>query len=355
MKKKLQTILCVLCVMLFAGLPVSGCSQEQPTEQKLEKAGKETVQELPIHLEEGWTAGDITANGDTAFYLLVKEEPMAQSMQAVKLCAWDLKSGQENVVYEYASDGFYLNELKAAEDGVFWVRTEGEQQAVERLDPTTGKVKVIEQYGAEEKDILLQSDGKYLTWYCEETASIRGYEIATENLFDVAQQVRVDFPFVRANVIDGICAYAVDQGGKTTIQVYDLAAQKVLQKIPLEGSTALFNIAADRERCLYSYLQEGAMDQRIFVYDYADGKETVVNEDENLYVFSWSYDDGQLFLNERNDNAILVERLDTGARETLSKEGKHLYVLGSTTPDGNYLALDTADEKVPVLTWFQMP
>lgn len=355
MRKKLQIPLCALCVMLSAVLLVSGCSQEQPTEQKQDKDEEETVLELPIQLEEGWTVGDIAANRDTAFYLLVKEEPMALTMQAAKLCAWELKSGEENVVYEYASDGFYLNELEAAADGVFWVRTEGEQRTVERLDLATGDVSVIERYGEEENDILLQSDGKYLTWYCGETASIRGYEIASETLFDVAQQVRVDVPLVRANVIDGICAYAVDQGGKTTIQVYDLAAQKVLQKIPLEGSTVLFNIAADRERCLYSYLQEGVMDQKIFVYDYAEGKETVVNEDESLYVFSWSYADGKLFLNERNNNAIMVETLDTRTIETLSNEGEHLYVLGSTTPDGNYLALDTADEAAPILTCLQVP
>ena len=353
MRKQLRTLLCALCLMLSVALLVSGCSPDQSVEQEQAGEGKGIPQEIPIHPEAGWVTGGIAANGDTAFYLLAKEEPMAQDMRAAKLCTYDLESGEEEVVYEYTNDdGFYLNELEAVADCVFWVRTEGVQRAVERLDLATGDVQVIEQYGEGESDILLQSDGKYLTWYrlADGTASIRGYEIAKETLFDVAKEVSVAFPFIRANVIDGICAYAVDQGEETTIQVYDLTAKKLLQEIPVEKGAALFNITADRERCLYSFLREGVMDQRIFVYDYADGKETVVNEDESLYVFSWSYADGKLFLSERNANAIMVETMETGVTETLLNEQEHLYVLGSTTPDGSYLVLDAVNDAAPILT-----
>ena len=308
-------------------------------------------------MEADWVTGDITANEDTAFYLLAQEIPMAQEMCAVKLCARERSSGQETVVYEYTNDaGFYLNELEATDGNVFWVRRENGKQTVERLDLAAGTVQVIEQYGGAERDILLQSDGKYLTWYCftDGAASIQGYEIAKGTRFDVAKEVSVDFPFARANVIDGVCAYVVDRAGETVIQVYDLAAQKVLREIPLEKGTVLFNVVADEERCLYSLLRDGAMDQRIFVVE--DGKEdvTVVNEDESRYVFSWSYEKGKLLLNERGTNHIVLQNLDSGETQTLTGAGEHLYVLASTTPSGDYLALDTADESAPILTWIQL-
>lgn len=353
MKKHIYLPLLVLSTLL-AALLVSGCTAP---EQKDTAEQGETIQEIPIHLEAGWIAGDIAANEDTAFYLLAREIPMAQEMCAAKLCARARSSGQETVVYEYTSDaGFYLNELEATDGNVFWVRREKGKQTVERLDLATGAVQVIAQYGEPESDILLQSDGKYLTWYCftDGAASIQGYEIAKGTRFDVAKEVSAAFPLARANVIDGVCAYTVDRAGETVIQVYDLAAQKVLREISLEKGTALFNVVADKERCLYSLLREGTMDQRIFVVE--DGKKdvTVVNEDESRYVFSWSYEKGKLLLNERDTNRIVLQNLDSGETQTLTGAGEHLYVLGSTTPSGDYLALDTADESVPILTWIQM-
>lgn len=92
------------------------------------------------------------------------------------------------------------------------------------------------------------------------------------------------------------------------------------------------------------------MDQKIFVFDYTSGETTMINEDEKLYVFSWSYVDGKLFLNERNSNSILVQDLATEKSQTIKGEKETLYVLGSTTPDGSYLALNAADEAAPVLT-----
>ncbi|MCI5691216.1 MAG: WD40 repeat domain-containing protein [Clostridiales bacterium] len=352
MKKHLQVLLSALCVLTVTGLFISGCSTEQ-NEPKAPEKGSEVIQEVSIRPDEGWVTGDISANGKTAFCLLAQENLMAQDMKAVKLCAYDLESETETVVYEYANeDGFYLNELEAVADGVFWVRTEAGQKSIEKLDLATGEVEVIEQYGQKESDILLQSDGKYLTWYCiaDDTASIRGYQIAEKKLFDVSTNVNVAFPFVRANVVDGICSYTVDNGDQIAIQVYDLDSRKVIQEIPLEKGTALFNVTSDRNRCLYSLFREGVMDQKIFVFDYTSGETTMINEDEKLYVFSWSYVDGKLFLNERNSNSILVQDLATEKSQTIKGEKETLYVLGSTTPDGSYLALNAADEAAPVLT-----
>ncbi|MDY3014968.1 MAG: hypothetical protein SOR61_07290 [Evtepia sp.] len=332
-------------------LLVSGCSQDKDTEQA--KAEEAYVQEIPIHLESGWAVGGIASNGDMAFCLLTEDVPMTLNLRSAKLCAWDLLSGAETVLYEYTNaDGFYINELQATANEVFWVRTEGEQCAIERLDLATREVQMIEQYNWGGYDVLLQCDGSYLTWYrlSDETAFIRGYEIATGTLFDIAEEVVADFPFIRANISDGICAYAVDQGGERKIQVYDLFEKKQLREIPLDADIALFNIVADRERCLYSILKENTVDYRIFVYDYGDGKETVINEDESMYVFYWNYDDGRLFLNERNDNAILMKTLNTGETSIISNQGNHLYILSRITSDGSYIVLDSANEVIPVLT-----
>lgn len=351
MRKQFRTLLGILCLLLAASLLISGCTPAKGAEPQQEQQTQETkdsVQEIPLSLEEGWIAGDIAANENTVFYLLAQEVPMAQqALRAVKLCAYDLASEKETVVYEETNEeGFFLNELEAVADGIFWVRTEGGQQTIEKLDLATKEVQVIEQYGQEAGDILLQSDGKYLTWYCTagETASIQGYQAAENALVPVAEKV---VPLARANVVDGICAYVVEEGDQTVIQVFDLAAQKVLQKIPLEKGTALFQVIADRDRCLYSLAQQGVMGQQVFVFDYADGETTVVNEDESLHLFSWSYAGGTLYLNEQT--AIQV-RQATGAPQTIKGEKETLYVLGSTTPDGNYLTLNAADEAAPILT-----
>ena len=356
MRKKRKIFLYVFGMILSVALLASGCSQDKGTEQK--KVVEEDIQEIPIYLEAGWAAGDITSNGEMAFCLLSEEDPMTLDMRSAKLCAWNLDSGEMTVLYEYTNaEGFYLNELRAASDEVFWVRTEGGQYTIEQMDLATGDIQVIEQYNQNAYDVLLQCDGMYLTWYhlADEKASIQGYEIETGTRFDISKEVCVNFPFVRANVIDGVCAYVVEQQGERAIQVYDLVERKQLQEIPLDADTALFHIAADREWCIFSPLRENVMDQRIFVYRYADGKKTVINEDESMYVFSWSYNDGRLFLNERNDNVILAKTLDTGETEILSSPGEHLYVLGGITCDGSYLVLDAADAATPVLTLIQIP
>ena len=231
MRKKRKIFLYVFGMMLSVALLASGCSQDKGTEQ--EQGVEEYIQEIPIHLEAGWAAGDIASNSEMAFCLLAEEDPMSLDMRSAKLCAWNLYSGEMTVLYEYTNEeGFYLNELRAAADEVFWVRTEGGQCTIERLDLVTGDIQVIEQYAQGAYDILLQCDGMYLTWYhlADEMTSIQGYEIATGTRFDIAKEVCVDFPYVRVNVVDGVCAYVVEQQGERAIQVYDLIEKNSFKK-----------------------------------------------------------------------------------------------------------------------------
>lgn len=358
--KNAGVVLCAICLVFASALIFSGCENSRGSEKQPQttdvSGAKYTVKEIPISPEEGWVTGDIAANEKTAFYVLAEERPMAEDMLKIKIYAHDWNASQEKPIYDYESDrGFYINELEAVSDCIFWVRAESGQIFIEKMDLLSGEIQIIEKYDDNMGDILLQTDGKYLTWYLisNENARVRGYDIQKKQLFNIVEAVSVSFPYGRANVVDGICSYVTEEEGMPQINIYDIKAARLLHEIELEQGAELFNIAADSKRCVYSLFHSGELDQRIFVYDYAGEKQTVFNEDQAMYVFSWHYAGDDLLFNERNSNSIVTEDIDTREKNVLLDEEEHLFVLSSITANGSYIVLDTAKKDTPVLTLMQ--
>lgn len=347
MNKKMVMFLMVLVLSCVIWCGCSNGTQETGT-----KNAEYTEYEHILNVPEGWSSGDIAAGESTLYYVVSKDQFMGNFMLAAQIIAYDVETGEENICYQHdASQGFYLNELEAAGDFLYWVRVENGDTFIESMDTLSGEITVVEEMPGYLNPVLLQTDSAYLTWYedRDETSSIQGYEIEKRKRIVIAETVKQGFPYTRAIINDGICAFVSEESGKQYINIYDVRKGEVAEKFKIDDDMELFSLQADRERCVYSVLEDGAVNSEIFAYDYDDKKTSMINEGEDTYVFSFHLMDGKVYINERNQNCILIRDADDLSDVVLMDEEDHLYVLGSSTAGGCYIALDCIDPEKPVM------
>lgn len=276
---------------------------------------------------------------------------MGLRMLSAKINAIDLVSHKEKTLHTIEnSRGFYINELTALPDKLFWVQSKDGQVSIEEMNLDSGKIRTVESYDGE-NDILLQTDGKYLTWFLinGDKTCLKVYDTEKSDLFILSEDIETAFPYARANVVEGICSFPTKEYGKTVIKVLDLETRAVINCFELEQEHEIFNIVADKQRCLYSLLKDGAPDWKIHVFNYSDKTEDEINSSEEYYVFSWQYPKGKLFINERNTNSIIIHDVSTGDETAVSDNDYHLFILDGITGSGKYFVQDMADYTKPVI------
>ena len=263
-----------------------------------------------------------------------------------------LDSSHSEVIFHHENkEGFYINEMRASSDRLFWVISENGTVSIQEMDLLTGDIRDVEFYDDMQEDILLQTDGAYLSWILpsEEGSIIRVYDIIDDSIFDLTKDADISFPYARANISDGICAYPTTENGVTVINVYDIVNQQILHEIEIEENAEIFNVVADKDRCIYSVFKGEAIDHRLFIRDYNDAETQVLNESNEWYVFSWAYDGGELFINDRNSNSIIVYDCQRGDAEKLLDQKEHLLIMNGLTPENHYYVMDVIDDTKPML------
>lgn len=353
-RKKLCLTLC-FAALFGTVLFVSGCgdnSVDKEDEQNPPDIAGYEMSEIPLNLSDGWVAADVSANDTAVFYVSAVEQEMGLQMVSAKIGLIDLATGEERSLYKLENkSGFYINELTALPDLLYWVQTENGQASIEEMNLVSGEIRELESYNEPDRDILLQTDGKYLTWILVEDGKtcLRAYDTEKSEIFDISENIDSHFPYARVNVSDGICSFPTKNNGKYLMNVYELKSRTVLQQFEMDDDAEIFNVAADDERCVYSLLKGGAADSKIHVYNYSNGSEEEINGAGDLYIFSWVYSKGKLIINERNNNSILISDLSGGETVSVNDQKEHLFILDGITRGGKYYVLDMIDDTAPMM------
>ena len=340
-KNRHSRILCCIFLAIIL-LCAGGCAN---------KSNNYEIKQIPVSFPDDWRIVDIAANDETAFYMISRRPASGQGLEMgqIQIEAIDLATLERKTVYTYYNDdvGFVVSEMQAAQDRLFWVRLDVEDNAIyiEELDLSTGEVHVIKEYGTAIWDIALQTDGEYLSWLLisDEESKVNLYDIEKKTTIEIP--ARADVFCNRINVMDGICSFTTEEGDQAVINVYNIEEQKTLHQIKLEPGTQPFSIAADADRCLYTCFVNGETDGSILLYDYDTKNEQVFIEPEEYMVYGWDYSNGCLFVNDRKSRGIIVIDLDSSERTCLLEQNEQLFVLGKTTTNGNYIAL--GEDSVP--------
>ncbi len=144
-------------------------------------------------MNQKYTEGSVTlVNGSEHWYdtYVSYAKEMGVNIIKTSITAVDLDSSHSETIFQYENEeGFYINEMRASPDRLFWVLSENETVSVHQMDLSTGEIKDIETYDDKQKDILLQTDGFYLTWIMQtgEVSTIRVYDIKEDRVFDLTK------------------------------------------------------------------------------------------------------------------------------------------------------------------------
>lgn len=308
-----------------------------------------SVLEETLEIPDGWADGDISANDQSIFYIAAEYQPMGNSMLKARIMKYDMESESTSVCFEHENDaGFYLNELEATSEYLFWVHTENENKKIECLNLAEGEISVVAETPFNDA-ILLQSDENFLTWYegTGEAAALWAYNINNRKTFLVSDQIVRGHSYTRAQINHGITWFVSQQSGQKWVHIYDLNQKKELEKIQMEADMTIFQASADEQFFLYSILPQDRMDYRIFVYDYVNENLFLANTHDDAYVFSFHYFDKKIFINERNTNSIVIRDIEHMTEQAFMDEQDHVYILASKTAGDGYVALDSLDWEHP--------
>ena len=142
-----------------------------------------------------------------------------------KNSSYELSDIPLNLSGEEVSEDISVNDTTA-----FYVSAVEEEMGLD-----SGKIRTVESYDGE-NDILLQTDGKYLTWFLTngDKTCLKVYDTEKSDLFILSEDIETAFPYARANVVEGICSFPTKEYGKTVIKVLDLETRAVINCFVLE-------------------------------------------------------------------------------------------------------------------------
>lgn len=88
----------------------------------------------------------IAANRNSLYYMKLDTIPQTISAESAAVYEYTYADGRSRKIYscEAPEDaGFWMNELKATEEHVYWVKTENGETILQQMNPVTGEVKEI--------------------------------------------------------------------------------------------------------------------------------------------------------------------------------------------------------------------
>lgn len=330
----------VCAILLLIGLCFCGCASDYD------------IVEIYLDIPEGWVEGDIAANSTNIYYVAAQERFMGNDMVQAQIISCSRNDNETKICKDYKDpNGFYINELEATEDYLFWVRSYRNNTVIECMDLISGEILVVEENKNYLQPVLLQSDGSYLTWYYVEDgqAYVKAYDIEQKETMIIAYNVELEFPYMRAEISDGIYSYASVENNKKYINIYDINDNSKIAKFEINSDAEIFRIEADAERCVYSLFLDGVVDNRIFIYDYSSNETYLGNDSEEAYVFSFHYMNGEIYINDHETNSIIIKDAEDMSNTIVLDEEEHLFILGNKTISGDYIALDALNPEEPYI------
>ncbi|MDO4541808.1 MAG: hypothetical protein Q4C00_03130 [Bacillota bacterium] len=361
MKKSIFAILAVVLMMFSA---CSGNSEEQ-AEDSVEVLNKEdvsavtftetedstgyTVLEIPTTLPaDDYDIGSIAFYNDTFYYALTKTDPMGENMVACDIVAYNTITQESEVVFTVPNEKFWLNELKATENALFWVMEENREYRIETLDILNNEVstvKVLEQGGG----VLLETDGEFLTWYeyQGDDSVLNAYDISAKTEKTIITTKNSQSPYTRCPVNNGVIAYFAPESDYQRLSLYDLKAEKLIKDIFISADFKVAQPQGNRNFVLWVEENEAYPNTPIYVYS-LDRDELLLVEDsaEDSSVFATWLGENEVFLVDSQKQTISCRDLATQeATQLIYNEGDEFsYYLSHPTPNGDFIALNMLEK-----------
>lgn len=266
---------------------------------------------------------------------------MLEAIDKCDLMKVNIHSGKESLVHRFDKpEGFYINELISTNDHLFWVEMEPGWK-IQKYSISSKEISTVKASDDMSQSILLSSSESYVIWY--ETAqngniSLYAYDI----LDDEIKLISEDIVFNREPIKDSLVTYVTRPAEIFIFNVYDLAENKLIAEIDVEREY-IGGPTANSTYCMWT-MSPFYGNADLYAYDLSNDQMIQVNDmNDVLDIFSWDLINDKVFINDRNTNGILCRNLTemTETNLTSGLESDHDYILGRTTPNLSYIALDS--------------
>ncbi len=154
---------------------------------------------FPLYIPEKGEIGDITVFDDKIYYIVLFIKDMSNIAERTRIYAYDTSTEETTLVHEIKeTEVFWVNELRANNDKLFWTTLKENKFTLESFDLKTKKVTKIHSVTNNSifQPIVLGGNNKYFAWYeydnIDNTPSLVHYNL-TQNIISYINEENIFF------------------------------------------------------------------------------------------------------------------------------------------------------------------
>ena len=299
----LACLVAMMTMLLFTGCEVKKIDPEDASVVSVTpKAGNHGFQ---IEDTPNGIGSCIAGNQNYSYYTRCTMIPMSNAALRAEVWQYDFATEEAQLLYTYEDEeGFWINELKATEENVYWAFMKGEYTAIQAFSLKEQEVRTIYEKKEYNGFSLTAGDGK-LVWY-DETGDEEDAETELciydekEDCITRLQDgiIRVS-PYDRIYIEDGICSYLRIRGTNKELVRYDLEAGSEVGFIAVNKAEMIESIQANGE--YYIWVDEAygsGKEGNLCIYHCDDGlMERIEVPDLECKIFSINLMRAQVIVN----------------------------------------------------------
>lgn len=299
----LACLVAMMTMLLFTGCEVKKIDPEDASVVSVTpKAGNHGFQ---IEDTPNGMGSCIAGNQNYSYYTRCTMIPMSNAALRAEVWQYDFATEEAQLLYVYEDEeGFWINELKATEENVYWVFMKGEYSAIQAFSLKEQEVRTIYEKKEYNGFSLTAGDGK-LVWY-DETGDEEEAEIEL-CIYDEKEDcitrlrdgiIRVS-PYDRIYIEDGICSYLRIRGTNKELVRYDLEAGSEVGFIAVNKAEMIESIQANGEYYIWVDEAYGSGEEgNLCIYHCDDGlMERIEVPDLECKIFSINLMRDQVIVN----------------------------------------------------------
>lgn len=372
MKMRINYIILIIILSSIIIL-ITGCNKNEEyfeynlmnSLDSIENFTKDNNEEINFELKSYYTNKDpigcLTNNQNSLFYTV--ETPLLQSnlIKNIEIYQKNLHDNEEKLLYiELNNYGFYINELTATENYLFWYKYLSGKTCIEKFNIKTKEITKVIEFDDSPGVIRLSTDGTFLTWcdYSSDNIRIFVYSIEKEDIYFLDEEfIYPSSPYQKLSIFEGkIAYYKSNKQDISQIVVYDLNNNKCIGRLNL-------NLPQDNvptRICInnnYISYQIDVVPSQIdviieenhdlYAFNYKNNKLIQVNSTDDLYIFDYILIDDVFFINDRVSNQIILRKLSNNGEIIATKDldSDSLYIL-SKSSNLHYFTYDAENHKI---------
>jgi len=271
------------------------------------------VREHILPIPQNGEIGDEAVFGDIIYYSVLYMENMSNYANRVEIYSYNTENKDTNKIYEYKNfnDLFYLNELKATDDKLYWnmISSDGIGWEIYEFDLISMQTKAIHSSNVSNPINIpsLTISNQLLAWYeiykgdAYDEVSLVIYSFETREVESNNDQIHLFSPYDRAFIRDDFLTYLTLNEDNIIVNVWDTINGNI-QELEFEIGTRILNIRSNGEITVW---HENYGESDVYVYDHISNELYLISsEDDATRIFSIDLFDDFVLINDKKTKKI---------------------------------------------------